>query len=114
MELLKKEETAPPPENSSPKLASNFRRQAWEDEDDSLGPLPPNWQKAVTPSGKPCFINHSTQSTTWDDPRRHRKRCRLVEHSRGSCQRTTLARYILHASRTRHGTLVRSHTTLHT
>merc|ERR1712146_475189 len=69
MELLKKEETAPPPENSSPKLASNFRRQAWEDEDDSLGPLPPNWQKAVTPGGKPYFINHSTQSTTWDDPR---------------------------------------------
>lgn len=37
--------------------------------DDTLGPLPPNWQKAVTFDGRIYFVDHNTQTTTWIDPR---------------------------------------------
>ena len=29
-------------------------------DDDGLGPLPPNWEKAHTDKGEPYFIDHNT------------------------------------------------------
>uniref|UniRef100_A0A8C4NIE9 WW domain containing transcription regulator 1 n=1 Tax=Eptatretus burgeri TaxID=7764 RepID=A0A8C4NIE9_EPTBU len=34
-----------------------------------LGPLPAEWEKAVTPKGESYFINHKTKTTAWLDPR---------------------------------------------
>ena len=46
-------------------------KNAWADfgEDDALGKLPPNWEKGVTADGKVYFIDHMSETTTWDDPR---------------------------------------------
>ncbi|VDN96105.1 unnamed protein product [Rodentolepis nana] len=33
-------------------------------------PLPPGWQMALTANGRPFFINHNDQTTTWKDPRK--------------------------------------------
>lgn len=37
---------------------------------DELGPLPPGWEKAHTIEGQVYFLNHTTQTTTWEDPRK--------------------------------------------
>ncbi|XP_034235247.1 transcriptional coactivator yorkie isoform X2 [Thrips palmi] len=37
---------------------------------DELGPLPPGWEKAHTHEGQVYFLNHTTQTTTWEDPRK--------------------------------------------
>ncbi|KAJ8884284.1 hypothetical protein PR048_016141 [Dryococelus australis] len=37
---------------------------------DELGPLPPGWEQAKTPEGQVYFINHISQTTTWEDPRK--------------------------------------------
>ena len=34
-----------------------------------LGPLPPGWEPARTPTGQLYFMNHITKSTQWEDPR---------------------------------------------
>lgn len=39
------------------------------DDTDSLGPLPPKWEKAYTESGEVYFIDHSTGTSHWLDPR---------------------------------------------
>ncbi|KPJ16770.1 Membrane-associated guanylate kinase, WW and PDZ domain-containing protein 2 [Papilio machaon] len=53
-----------------------------EDEDDyNLGPLPPMWEKAFTPSGERYFIDHNTGTSHWLDPRLARVR----KHSLGEC-----------------------------
>jgi hypothetical protein len=33
-------------------------------DDDGLGPLPPNWEKALTDKGEPYFIDHNTGRRT--------------------------------------------------
>eukprot|EP00045_Choanoeca_perplexa_P012032 m.129844 g.129844 ORF g.129844 m.129844 type:complete len:760 (+) comp15859_c0_seq2:37-2316(+) len=33
------------------------------------GPLPPGWIMQRTKNGRPFFIDHNTQKTTWEDPR---------------------------------------------
>ncbi|XP_060563354.1 transcriptional coactivator YAP1-A-like isoform X2 [Ruditapes philippinarum] len=33
-------------------------------------PLPPGWEMAKTPQGQIYFLNHVTQQTTWQDPRK--------------------------------------------
>merc|ERR1719188_1578408 len=38
-------------------------------DDDGLGPLPPNWEKAFTDKGEPYFIDHNTGTSHWLDPR---------------------------------------------
>ena len=38
-------------------------------DDDGLGPLPPNWAKEYNLDGEPYFIDHTSKSTTWYDPR---------------------------------------------
>lgn len=38
-------------------------------DDESLGPLPPKWEKAYTESGEVYFIDHSTGTSHWLDPR---------------------------------------------
>ncbi|VVD00359.1 unnamed protein product [Leptidea sinapis] len=52
-----------------------------EDEDDYLGPLPPMWEKAFTPSGERYFIDYNTGTSHWLDPRLARVR----KHSLGEC-----------------------------
>ena len=32
-------------------------------------PMPEGWEKARTNKGEPYFINHTTKSTYWEDPR---------------------------------------------
>lgn len=39
------------------------------DDDDSLGPLPPGWERRVQPEGRPYFVNHKNRTTQWEDPR---------------------------------------------
>lgn len=34
-------------------------------------PLPLGWEERRTPEGRPYFVDHHTQSTTWNDPRRN-------------------------------------------
>ncbi|KAJ1962566.1 hypothetical protein IWQ62_003485 [Dispira parvispora] len=34
-----------------------------------LGPLPLGWEQRFTPEGRPYFVDHSTRSTSWTDPR---------------------------------------------
>ncbi|XP_017553318.1 membrane-associated guanylate kinase, WW and PDZ domain-containing protein 3 isoform X1 [Pygocentrus nattereri] len=41
--------------------------------DDSLEPLPYNWEMAYTETGMVYFIDHNTKSTTWLDPRLAKK-----------------------------------------
>ncbi|XP_078468430.1 membrane-associated guanylate kinase, WW and PDZ domain-containing protein 2-like isoform X2 [Lampetra planeri] len=40
---------------------------------EELGPLPANWEMACTESGEIYFIDHSTRTTSWLDPRRVQK-----------------------------------------
>ena len=34
-----------------------------------LGPLPSNWEMRLTNTGRIYFVDHTTKTTTWDDPR---------------------------------------------
>ena len=34
-----------------------------------LLPFPPGWEKAQTAAGEVYFIDHNSQTTSWDDPR---------------------------------------------
>lgn len=34
-----------------------------------LGPLPSGWEMRLTTSGRVYFVDHTTKTTTWDDPR---------------------------------------------
>jgi len=34
--------------------------------DANLGPLPSGWEKRVSGSGRPYFVDHNTKTTTWD------------------------------------------------
>src|SRR6218665_14228 len=34
-----------------------------------LGPLPPGWERGITPDGELYFINHIDKTTSWYDPR---------------------------------------------
>lgn len=36
----------------------------------NLGPLPAGWEQRFTPEGRAYFVDHSTRTTTWLDPRR--------------------------------------------
>ncbi|CAH1377932.1 hypothetical protein MTP99_019321 [Tenebrio molitor] len=47
----------------------NFSRTNDNEDTDSLGPLPPKWEKAYTESGEVYFIDHSTGTSHWLDPR---------------------------------------------
>ncbi|KAL5526560.1 hypothetical protein ACEPAF_8284 [Sanghuangporus sanghuang] len=35
-----------------------------------LGPLPAGWEERFTPEGRPYYVDHTTRTTTWVDPRR--------------------------------------------
>ncbi|CAG9828732.1 unnamed protein product [Diabrotica balteata] len=48
---------------------NNFNQTNNNDNTDSLGPLPPKWEKAYTESGEVYFIDHSTGTSHWLDPR---------------------------------------------
>lgn len=39
------------------------------EEDDGLGPLPPDWERRVQPEGRVYFVNHKNRTTQWEDPR---------------------------------------------
>ncbi|KAG1052535.1 hypothetical protein G6F46_000234 [Rhizopus delemar] len=36
-------------------------------------PLPPGWEARQAPNGQYYFINHNTQTTTWEDPRQNNR-----------------------------------------
>lgn len=40
-----------------------------DDDSESLGPLPPKWERAYTESGEVYFIDHGTGTSHWLDPR---------------------------------------------
>ncbi|XP_076261191.1 membrane associated guanylate kinase, WW and PDZ domain containing protein magi [Rhynchophorus ferrugineus] len=48
---------------------NSFNQANESNENDSLGPLPPKWEKAFTESGEVYFIDHSTGTSHWLDPR---------------------------------------------
>lgn len=45
----------------------HIRQQSYDITDDT--PLPPGWDMAKTATGQRYFLNHITQTTTWEDPR---------------------------------------------
>ncbi|XP_050314905.1 membrane-associated guanylate kinase, WW and PDZ domain-containing protein 1 [Anthonomus grandis grandis] len=47
----------------------SFNHANGSNDNDSLGPLPPKWEKAFTESGEAYFIDHSTGTSHWLDPR---------------------------------------------
>ena len=46
--------------SSSGKSVSEQNADSGHPDDDGLGPLPPNWEKALTDKGEPYFIDHNT------------------------------------------------------
>ncbi|CAH1103300.1 unnamed protein product [Psylliodes chrysocephalus] len=56
------------PEENYFEEEANFNGNS-NDNSDSLGPLPPKWEKAYTESGEVYFIDHSTGTSHWLDPR---------------------------------------------
>ncbi|XP_067359516.1 membrane-associated guanylate kinase, WW and PDZ domain-containing protein 3 isoform X1 [Channa argus] len=54
---------------------SNMDFRTWTSlpRDDSLEPLPLNWEMAYTETGMVYFIDHNTKTTTWLDPRLAKK-----------------------------------------
>nr|XP_061813717.1 membrane-associated guanylate kinase, WW and PDZ domain-containing protein 3-like [Nerophis lumbriciformis] len=53
--------------------AMDFRTWSSLPRDDSLEPLPLNWEMAYTETGMVYFIDHNTKTTTWLDPRLAKK-----------------------------------------
>uniref|UniRef100_A0A3Q2QSH1 Membrane associated guanylate kinase, WW and PDZ domain containing 3 n=1 Tax=Fundulus heteroclitus TaxID=8078 RepID=A0A3Q2QSH1_FUNHE len=53
--------------------AMDFRTWSSLPRDDSLEPLPYNWEMAYTETGMVYFIDHNTKTTTWLDPRLAKK-----------------------------------------
>jgi len=49
--------------------AVNSGAAAKVEEEDSLGPLPKDWEKRVQPDGRVYFVNHKNRTTQWEDPR---------------------------------------------
>lgn len=45
------------------------RKHGFHNDDDELGPLPANWEKAYTENGETYFIDHTTGQSHWLDPR---------------------------------------------
>lgn len=45
------------------------RKHGFHNDDDDLGPLPSNWEKAYTENGETYFIDHLTGQSHWLDPR---------------------------------------------
>lgn len=45
------------------------RKHGFHSDDDELGPLPANWEKAYTENGETYFIDHTTGQSHWLDPR---------------------------------------------
>lgn len=56
------------PSPSVPPAAATSREVRGQDTEG----LPPNWSMQVAPNGRVFFINHSTKTTTWVDPRTSR------------------------------------------
>uniref|UniRef100_A0A1B6CDN2 E3 ubiquitin-protein ligase n=2 Tax=Clastoptera arizonana TaxID=38151 RepID=A0A1B6CDN2_9HEMI len=42
---------------------------AVKENDDSVEPLPKDWEKRVQPDGRVYFVNHKNRTTQWEDPR---------------------------------------------
>ncbi|XP_066155592.1 WW domain-containing transcription regulator protein 1 isoform X2 [Euwallacea fornicatus] len=58
-------------------------------------PLPPGWEQARTPEGQIYYLDHTTRTTTWEDPRKtlaatqHQSQEHLVSHPHTSPTSTT-------------------------
>ncbi|CAH1153366.1 unnamed protein product [Phaedon cochleariae] len=59
----------PDEENYFEEERNSFNHANNNDITDSLGPLPAKWEKAYTESGEVYFIDHSTGTSHWLDPR---------------------------------------------
>lgn len=57
------------PNYHHPSASKMNHKIGFQDDDDELGPLPMNWEKAVTENGEIYFIDHSTGQSHWLDPR---------------------------------------------
>ncbi|CAM1332283.1 YAP1 (predicted) [Pycnogonum litorale] len=55
--------------NANTSQHQHLRQQSYDIIDDG-NPLPAGWEMAKTPSGQKYFLNHITQTTQWEDPRR--------------------------------------------
>nr|XP_023683291.1 membrane-associated guanylate kinase, WW and PDZ domain-containing protein 3-like isoform X2 [Paramormyrops kingsleyae] len=61
------------PDYSQPSSRTDLRSWNSLSRDDSLEPLPKNWEMAYTDTGMVYFIDHNTKTTTWLDPRLAKK-----------------------------------------
>ena len=52
--------------------------------DDVLGPLPPGWEKSVTPQGQVYYLNHNNKTTQWEDPRKVKYKIKEYTHLKSS------------------------------
>lgn len=48
----------------------HLRQRSYDAEESAATPLPPGWEMAKTATGQRYFLNHLTQTTTWEDPRK--------------------------------------------
>uniref|UniRef100_A0A3P8U906 Membrane-associated guanylate kinase, WW and PDZ domain-containing protein 3 n=1 Tax=Amphiprion percula TaxID=161767 RepID=A0A3P8U906_AMPPE len=63
----------PVPSYTQSSSTMDFRTWSSLPRDDSLEPLPLNWEMAYTETGMVYFIDHNTKTTTWLDPRLAKK-----------------------------------------
>eukprot|EP01065_Artemidia_motanka_P026190 TRINITY_DN3110_c0_g2_i1.p1 TRINITY_DN3110_c0_g2~~TRINITY_DN3110_c0_g2_i1.p1 ORF type:complete len:1174 (+),score=359.50 TRINITY_DN3110_c0_g2_i1:81-3602(+) len=66
--------SAPAAANADPDSA-----QSRELADDGDGSLPGGWEENVTEDGRVYYIDHNSQTTTWDDPRHKKKKPQRVK-----------------------------------
>ncbi|KAG5672544.1 hypothetical protein PVAND_002665 [Polypedilum vanderplanki] len=57
------------PNYHHPSASKMNHKNGFQDEDDGLGPMPLNWEKAITENGEIYFIDHTTGQSHWLDPR---------------------------------------------
>jgi len=56
-----------------------------------MGPLPPGWEPARTPTGQLYFMNHLTKTTQWEDPRVQMQQQQQQQQSRQQQQNAAAA-----------------------
>ncbi|RUS25241.1 hypothetical protein BC938DRAFT_472441 [Jimgerdemannia flammicorona] len=66
---VQRTQTTPLPHKPIPTLPARTQSDPVLNKGVKSDPLPPGWEEAKTPKGVIYFIDHSTQTTTWDDPR---------------------------------------------
>lgn len=74
--------------NNNTAQHQHLRQQSYDITDDI--PLPPGWEMAKTATGQKYFLNHITQTTTWEDPRKKLPAGAATSPTTGKCSSQSL------------------------